>query len=145
MGQPLPPFSLSPHNRKYISNRLIASCWDNLNATYIVLPVDLQMCFPGADGFPPGGKSISGCLNKARSVLPHLENQPTHPFHCFRCLLTVLFCRHSCCSCPGCFRHGCVFKLSHRTSQGMPSAHPCTQVPLLITLLPALDRVKLGT
>lgn len=48
---PSPPFSLSPHSRKYISNRSIASCWDNLNATYIVLPVDLQMCFASTDGF----------------------------------------------------------------------------------------------
>lgn len=36
-------------------------------------------------------------------------------------------------------------KLSSRTSETAPSAHPGTQVSLLITLLPALDKVKLGT
>lgn len=45
----------------------------------------------------------------------------------------------------GCCRRGCVPELSYRTAEEMPSAHPCTQVPLLITVFPALDKVKLGT
>lgn len=139
--------NLSPHFPCHltISSRSIASCWDSLNSTHIMLTVDLQMCLACTDGRPPGCKSNSGCLNMARSVLPHLENQPTHAFHCFRCLLTVLFCRYSSCSSPGCCMHGCVCKLSCRTSETPPSPHPCTQVPLLITLLPALDKVKLST
>lgn len=135
-----------PRNRKYISNRSIASCWDSLNSTHVVLPVGPQMCLACTDGWPPECESNSGCLSMARSVLPHLENQPTHTFDCFRCLFTVLFCRYSSCSYPGCCcRCGCVSKLSYRTSEAMPSAHPCAQVPLLITLLPALGKVKLGT
>lgn len=72
----------------------------------------------------------------ARSILPHLENQPTHPFYCFRCLFTVLFCKYSSRPCPPMPlprkqpSAGLVVSPSwYATSEDMPSAHPCTPGP----------------
>lgn len=72
----------------------------------------------------------------ARSVLPHLENPPTHPLYCLRWFFTVLFCRYSSRSCPSVPlprkqpAAGLVASPSwYTTSEDMPPAHPCTPGP----------------
>lgn len=88
----------------------------------------------------------------ARSMFPHLENQLAHPFYCFRCLFTELFCRYS--------SHFCLFVPLPRKqpdaglvvspSSDMQHLRIChlhthvLQVLVLIMALPALDEVKLG-
>lgn len=87
----------------------------------------------------------------ARSVLSHLENQPIHPFYCFKCLFTVLFCRYSSRSCPSVPlpRKQPAAGLVVSPSSDTQHLRICRlhthvlQVLVLITVSSALDKVKL--